>query len=271
MRPLCCFRVPLTSCFVAILATLLALEQRTLGQECLASDPVGRSPHRLLLPPDEDGPGECGSFCSRLQNLFRSESAVSIEPTYVGEVFTNTRGGISTNNSTQYQGLINLAITFDMDALCAPLPGRFFLLAQNTHGRGLTEDFVGDTQVISNIDSFNNIAQVSEYWWEVGLLDGVLIFRLGKQDLNTEFLVMDLAGDFLNASFGISPSTGFSSYPNPSMAAVGLVQCAPDLKLKIGIWDALSSGGNWGVSGNEVTFTFGDRAIAPRCVVWETE
>ena len=45
------------------------------------------------------------------------------------------------------------------------------LLAENTHGRGLTEDFIGDTQVISNIDSGDNISQISEYWWELGLLD----------------------------------------------------------------------------------------------------
>ncbi len=51
------------------------------------------------------------------------------------------------------------------------LTGTFFLPAQNTHGEGLTEQFVGDTQVISNIDSSENIMQVSEYWWEFSSAD----------------------------------------------------------------------------------------------------
>lgn len=38
-----------------------------------------------------------------------------------------------------------------------------YRLGQNTHGQGITEDFVGDAQVLINIDSFKNIAKVSEY------------------------------------------------------------------------------------------------------------
>jgi porin len=139
-----------------------------------------------------------------------------------------------------------------------PLPGKFFLLAQNTHGRGLTQDFVGDTQVVSNIDSFDNIMQVSEYWWEFHLFDDRVAVRLGKQDVNTEFLVMDLAGDFIQSSFGLSPSASLPSYPDTGMAAVVLAELTESLELKVGIWDGLANGGCWGFSGNEATFTFGE-------------
>jgi hypothetical protein len=44
--------------------------------------------------------------------------------------------------------------------MCRPLPGTIFLRTQNTHGRGITEGFVGDTQVVSNIDSFSNIMPI---------------------------------------------------------------------------------------------------------------
>jgi porin len=193
-----------------------------------------------------------------LDPLLRSDCGISLEPVYYGEVFVNTRGGISTNRATRYEALLDLPLTFDFEKMQSPLPGRFFLLAQNTHGRGLTEDFVGDTQVVSNIDSFNNIMQVSEYWWEFGLFDDQVVVRLGKQDLNTEFLVMDLADDFIHSSFGLSPNAGFPSYPNPSMAAVVLAQITPSLELKIGIWDALAKGGGWGFSENDVTLMIGE-------------
>jgi hypothetical protein len=50
------------------------------------------------------------------------------------------------------------------------------------------------------------------------LFDDQVVVRLGKQDLNTEFLVTDLAGDYIQSSFGLSPSAGFPSYPAPSSA-----------------------------------------------------
>ncbi|MEM8680230.1 MAG: carbohydrate porin [Planctomycetota bacterium] len=188
----------------------------------------------------------------RLDERLQAEgSGVIAEPLYIGEVFSNTRGGISTKDATQFQALLDLPLTFDFREMLSPLPGRFFLLAQNTHGRGLTDDFVGDTQVLSNIDSFKNIARVSEFWWEVSTWDERLILRLGKQDVNTEFLFIDLADDFIQSTFGLSPSTAFPTYPDPSMGAVLLIEPNEKWRWKIGIWDAFSTGGNWGFSGND--------------------
>jgi len=82
---------------------------------------------------------------SLLDPVLRPGGGISLEPVYYGEVFTNTRGGISTSGATRYAALLDLPLTLDFEQMQSPLPGRFFLLAQNTHGRGLTEDFVGDT------------------------------------------------------------------------------------------------------------------------------
>jgi porin len=182
------------------------------------------------------------------------EYGISIEPVYYGEVFTNSRGGISTNGATQYQALLDLSMTVDFERMRLPLPGQFFLLAQNTHGRGLTEDFVGDTLVLSDIDSFDNITHVGEYWWEFGLLDDNVTVRLGKQDVNTEFLYMDTAVDFIQSSFELTPTAALPSYPAPSMAAVVLLRLAESLQLKLGVWDAFASEGSWGISGNDIMF-----------------
>jgi porin len=194
-----------------------------------------------------------------LAPLLRSDCGILLEPVYYGEVFTNTRGEISASEATRYEALFDLPLTIDFQKMQSPLPGRFFLLAQNTHGQGITEDFVGDTQVISNIDSGDNIAQVSEYWWEFGLLDDDVTVRLGKQDLNTEFLLVEMAEDFIQSSFGLSPSSaGLPTYPDPSMGAVVLGQLTPSLRLKLGIWDGLADGGGWGFSGNDVILLIGE-------------
>ena len=78
-----------------------------------------------------------------LDGLTERCSALSIETAYTGEVFSNTRGGITTKDATRYQALLDLGLTLDLDGTALPVPGKFFLLAQNTHGRGLTEDFIG--------------------------------------------------------------------------------------------------------------------------------
>ena len=55
-------------------------------------------------------------------------TGISVAPAYYGELFTNTRGGISTNDATQYQALLDLPLTFDFERLQVPLAGKFFLL-----------------------------------------------------------------------------------------------------------------------------------------------
>ncbi len=126
-------------------------------------------------------------------SLWTPESGIFFEAGYYGEVFTNARGGISSKGATQYFGLLDLFLTCDFERLRSPVPGKFVMLAQNTHGRGIAADFTGATQLLSDIDSSSNIAQVSEYWWEVEMLDGALTLRLGKQDLNDHFVYIDAA------------------------------------------------------------------------------
>ena len=50
------------------------------------------------------------------------DGPVKVEPVYYGEVFTNTRGGIATSGATQYEGLLDLAMTVEFDNLS----GKFF-------------------------------------------------------------------------------------------------------------------------------------------------
>jgi len=246
---------------LAIAIVLLPPPVRTHAQNNLPLESESQFPD----DPDSFLPARI-EFCSTedlrgqrfLGPLLHPEHGITVEPVYTGEVYTNAKGGISTKDATRYNALLELPLSVDFEKTALPLPGRFFLLAQNSHGECLSERFVGDAQTVSNIDSTDNIMQVSEYWWEFGLLDDRCTLRLGKQDVNTEFLVMDLAGDFIHSAFGLSPSAGLPSYPNPSMAAVLLADITDSLRLKVGVWDALSKGSNWGFSGNPITITVGE-------------
>jgi len=180
---------------------------------------------------------------------------VAFEYLYTGEVLTNARGGITTRGATQYEGLLDLAMRIDFDKARLAVPGRFFLLFQQTHGCGLSTDFVGDAQIVSTIDSFSNITQVSEYWWETTLGDGFLTIRLGKQDVNGEFHLTEIAADFVHSAYGIPPTLPSPTYPHNSAGAVLLARLSESLVAKAGIWDGCPDGGTWGFSGTGTTYT----------------
>ncbi len=195
---------------------------------------------------------------SILDSIREGDRGISFAPVYYGEVFTNTRGGLSTKNATRYLGLLDLPVTLDFKRLGLRAPGRFFVLGQQTHGEGLTENFVGDSLFISNIDSFFNITRIGEYWWEADIIEDKVTVRLGKQDVNTQFLRIDTANDFIQSTFGLSPSTAFPTYPNQSMGAAILFKVNDSLRAGFGIWDAFYTGGNSGISGNGSIFLVGE-------------
>jgi porin len=60
----------------------------------------------------------------------------------------------------------------------------------------------GDLQVSSNLEAPDTL-KVFEAWYEHRFLDGRLAFLFGLRDLHADFHVLEHAGLFLNASFGI--------------------------------------------------------------------
>ena len=90
------------------------------------------------------------------------------------------------------------------------------------------------------------------------MLSEAVTVRLGKQDINDEFLHINLAADFIQSSFGLSPSTAFPTYPDQSMGAVALLQLSESWRLKAGAWDSFATGGGWGISSNDSVLAVGE-------------
>lgn len=238
--------------FAPILFLLLILPaQQALGDESAAEGAGNTAPAENtpeIIPPDQFKPDqlpvadlEVSQPDDRLISPWLNrDNGVTITPIYYGELFTNAHGGIATNGSTQYEGLLDLSVDFDFEKMNLNIPGRAALLFQNTHGRGL-DSFVGATQLISSIDSYDNITQISELWWELDFFDEALRFRIGRQDISTEFITMDTAGDFINSAFGLSPSAGLPSFPAPSPAVILMTNLSDAVTFKAGLWDAYRS------------------------------
>lgn len=207
--------------------------------------------------------GLAGAACGQedpglLGQALHGRGGVTAEYIYTGEVFTNMRGGMSTRDAAEYLGLINLALTADLDEMEFFPGGTFFMLAEDSHGRGITEHHVGDYQVVSNIDGGERFTEVSEFWWERGLSDGLVTVRLGKIDANADFGVVDLGGDFVNSSFGMQPNVLMPAWPHPAMGVEAFLAIFDWLNFNLGVFDGAADGRTWGFSGTGTTFTIGE-------------
>lgn len=115
-------------------------------------------------------------------------------------------------------------------------PKLFFNL-MNLHGAKPSEDYIGDLQVISNIEAGNHF----------GLFEGYLEqsfghhqIKAGLQDLNATFLFTEPALAFSNSSFGIMPSVSAnvacSIFPLSSLG-ISYTYQQPHWNLKLAVFD----------------------------------
>lgn len=179
---------------------------------------------------------------------------ITVEYIYTGDTFNNMRGGVNTSGATEYQGLFNLAITADLDTYgCAP-GGTVFILAESFHGRGLGAH-VGDAQGVMNTEAGRQNFQVSEFWWEKSLCDGLISVRIGKQDANADHAYVELAGDFIQSSFGLIPTVPMPVWPDPALGITTFFELTEWLDFSVGVYDGAADGRTWGVSGTGDIFS----------------
>jgi len=116
----------------------------------------------------------------------------------------NVHGGIQTGTT--------LLALFDMSATYKPPTGflkntSFHLHLLKTAGSGASENFIGDVQVASNIEGRYTLFV---YELLISQKIGHTTISAGMHDLNSEFMMSEYAGDFINSSFGIMPSVSLN-------------------------------------------------------------
>jgi porin len=94
--------------------------------------------------------------------------------------------------------------------------GRFVLGAEAVTRPGVSEDLIGDLQVVSNIEAPAGV-RLAEASYAHDFADGRFGLKLGVWDLNSEFDVIETGGLFLNASNGIGPDFAATGDNGPSI------------------------------------------------------
>lgn len=145
------------------------------------------------------------------------ERGVAIGGEYIAEFSTVFEGGVRETGS--FRNLLTLDTELDLGTIAGLDGGTVFLqyLSVNSESGGSMDS--GDIQVYSNIENDKHLDVIFELWYQQVLLDERLRLKIGKVDANSEFALVDVAGDFTNSSAGFSPTVfTFPSYPDAAMS-----------------------------------------------------
>lgn len=132
---------------------------------------------------------------------------------YTQDVFHNADGGLRTGTAWMNNVDLTYRRAFDDGAR-----GTLFAYVLHNNGNSFSNEYAGDTQVVSNIDA-PRATRVYELWYDYPVNDHVSLL-FGKFDLNSEFDVIDSAGLFLHSSHGIGAAFGLSGRNGPSIFPV---------------------------------------------------
>lgn len=167
-------------------------------------------------------------------------AAFSLSAAYTSDSFANLSGG--KQRGVRYIGLFEASAESDLTHL--GLDGAAaFVRVQHAHGRSLSDDLVGDAQIVSNIDAPDGL-RLFEAWLSLPIAEDTKIWA-GLIDLNGIFDVQEVGARFGSSSHGIGPDfsqsglNGPSIFPTTSAAVVATWQ-GPTAALRVGAFDAVA-------------------------------
>src|SRR5439155_2801910 len=108
----------------------------------------------------------------------------------------NLTGGL--RQGAIYEGVTDLNLGIDLRP-ALHVRGNIFVRAYQIHGRGLSDDNIGNLNLTSSIEAART-TRLSELWYEQHFDNWRL--RIGQQSIGTEFLNPESARLFINATFG---------------------------------------------------------------------
>jgi porin len=149
-------------------------------------------------------------------------------------------GGLE--QSTVSRWLLEAGMTLDLERATG-IPGAELFAAVQVQRGANGSDFAGDIQGFSNIDA-ENFEQFGEIGFSQSLKEGQWQYKFGRLDANSDFAIVETAGEFLNSSAGYTPPIHtFPSYPDPVWAANLSVQPADWFSVGAGIYESLLEDG----------------------------
>ncbi len=155
---------------------------------------------------------------------------------YTGDFFGNFKGGLKSGYT--YLGKFDAAINFSTAVAGWWKNGHIHTALENTHGGLPSGNFVGDVQILSNIENGNH-TYLYECWYSQKA--GALTVLAGIHDMNSVFANVDIAESLINSSFGIMPDISLnfpvSIFPKTTLGVLGQYQLSPAWSIATGVYN----------------------------------
>lgn len=167
------------------------------------------------------------------------ERGVAIFGEYTWEVWGNTAGGLRTGSV--YTGLLTFGADVDLEKLVGWQGGSLGTTWLWLSGRDASEDLVGNFLTVSNIAGFNTL-RMMELWFQQDFFEDKVSFRLGNITADSEFLVSDYGGLFINAEFGWTAlaannmAAGGAAFPVGGLGARLAYQATESVGFRTGVF-----------------------------------
>ena len=133
--------------------------------------------------------------------------ALTFPFSYTGEGLGNLRGGYK--RGAIYEGLLSVGVQGDLEKLAGWKGASFLVSGIYPHGSSLSQNYVHDLNLVSNIDAYDSI-RLYEAWVQQEFADGKWSLRLGQILADTEFFVSGNSELFINGAFGTIPVVGLN-------------------------------------------------------------
>jgi porin len=129
---------------------------------------------------------------------------------YIGEVFGTASGGFE--NRAYYDGRLEVVVSADLERMLGWKGLSFFANGYQIHGESITGESLGALMPVSFIEA-TPATRLFELWFEQRLLDDKLSIRFGQIAADSEFMLSDGGGAFINGTWGW-PSITAANLPN---------------------------------------------------------
>ena len=173
--------------------------------------------------------GDWGGLRQRL-----ADKGITVSLQEQDEVWANLTGG--KKQGLTYDGRATGSLAVDLDKLAGWKGAQFYASAYQIHGRGPTENLVGNAQVVSNIEATRD-TKLYDLWIDQCLLNDRFSLRIGQGGADEEIMTSRYSALFLNASFGFGGLTaadlpsGGPVYPMATPFARAKLKASDDLTL----------------------------------------
>lgn len=180
------------------------------------------------------------SICLALHSS-RAIAGPVLEAYYRAHIMHNFEGGLDTGSA--YVDDVGLKFAADAGSLFGADSASVFVYLLHNNSTTFSDRFVGDLQVVSNIDAQGG-TRLYEIWYEQNWSENHSL-RFGLYDLNSEFDVIETAGLFMHSSQGIgaeyalSGEAGPSIFPLTSLTARYLWSINESATLRLAVLDGL--------------------------------